>query len=71
MYVGQGLNYVLPKTIQLNIDKRFEKPIVKSMMLLHLIWFDASVNLMVAKYSYCYWYFSLKLPLSTTYVTLW
>lgn len=70
MYVGQGLNYVLPKTIQLNIDKRFQKPVTK----VHkneAAAFDmvrASVNLMVASILIAIGT-SMKLPLSTTYVT--
>ena len=70
MYVGQGLNYVLPKTIQLNIDKRFEKPNVK-INKNDAPAFDmvrASVNLMVASILIAIGT-SLKLPLSTTYVT--
>lgn len=70
MYVGQGINFILPKTIQLNIDKRFIKPELKSKKTDEAA-FDmvrASVNLMVASILIAIGT-SMKLPLSTTYVT--
>lgn len=70
MYIGQLINYVLPKSLQLKIDNQFVKSEVK-----HkdpdAIAFDmvrASVNLMVASVLIAIGT-SLKLPLSTTYVT--
>jgi phosphate/sulfate permease len=70
MYVGQGLNYIFPNSVQLKIDKRFEKPTVK-VNKNDAPAFDmvrASVNLMVASILIAIGT-SLKLPLSTTYVT--
>ena len=70
MYIGQMINYVLPKSIQIKIDKRFEKPELKSKKADQAA-FDmvrAAVNLMVASILIAIGT-SMKLPLSTTYVT--
>ena len=70
MYIGQMINYVLPKAIQIKIDKRFVKPELKSKKSDEPA-FDmvrASVNLMVASILIAIGT-SMKLPLSTTYVT--
>ena len=70
MYIGQLVNYVLPKSLQLKIDKQFVKEEVKSKNT-EVAAFDmvrASVNLMVAAVLIAIGT-SLKLPLSTTYVT--
>ncbi len=70
MYIGQMINYVLPKSIQIKIDKRFEKRELKSKKSDQAA-FDmvrASVNLMVASILIAIGT-SMKLPLSTTYVT--
>lgn len=68
-----GINYVLPKAIQQNIGKRFEKPVVNlpKNKVYELPAFDAiraSTNLMVAGVLISI-ATSYKLPLSTTYVT--
>ncbi|MGO4817446.1 anion permease [Flavobacterium sp. W22_SRS_FP1] len=71
VYVGQWLNYVLPKAIQIRIDKQFEKPELKGKKKKEEPAFDmirAAVNLMVASILISIGT-SLKLPLSTTYVT--
>lgn len=71
VYLGQGINYFLPQSIQLKIDKQFEKPEVKGKKRKDEPAFDmvrASVNLMVASILISIGT-SLKLPLSTTYVT--
>jgi phosphate/sulfate permease len=71
VYLGQGINYFLPQSIQLKIDKQFEKPDVKGKKRKDEPAFDmvrASVNLMVASILISIGT-SLKLPLSTTYVT--
>jgi phosphate/sulfate permease len=71
VYMGQWLNYVLPKAIQLRIDKQFEKPELKGKKKKDEPAFDmirAAVNLMVASILISIGT-SLKLPLSTTYVT--
>ncbi|GGD33512.1 inorganic phosphate transporter [Flavobacterium orientale] len=72
IYLGQGINYFLPQSIQLKIDKQFEKPVVvKGKKKKDEPAFDmvrASVNLMVASILISLGT-SLKLPLSTTYVT--
>ncbi|EIA09298.1 putative low-affinity inorganic phosphate transporter [Flavobacterium frigoris PS1] len=71
VYMGQWLNYVLPKSIQLRIDKQFEKPELKGKKKKDEPAFDmirAAVNLMVASILISIGT-SLKLPLSTTYVT--
>lgn len=70
MYVGQMINYVFPKSIQIKIDKRFQKLESKSKKSDQAA-FDmvrASVNLMVASILIAIGT-SMKLPLSTTYVT--
>ena len=70
MYIGQLVNYVLPKSLQLKIDKQFVKEEIKSKNT-EVAAFDmvrASVNLMVAAVLIAIGT-SLKLPLSTTYVT--
>ncbi len=71
VYLGQAINYFLPKSIQLKIDKQFEKPEVKGKKRKDEPAFDmvrASVNLMIASILISVGT-SLKLPLSTTYVT--
>jgi phosphate/sulfate permease len=71
VYLGQGINYFLPQSIQLKIDKQFEKLEVKGKKRKDEPAFDmvrASVNLMVASILISIGT-SLKLPLSTTYVT--
>lgn len=71
VYMGQWLNYVLPKALQLKIDKQFEKPELKGKKKKDEPAFDmirAAVNLMVASILISIGT-SLKLPLSTTYVT--
>ncbi len=71
IYLGQGINYFLPQSIQLKIDQQFEKPRVKGKLKKDEPAFDmvrASVNLMVASILISIGT-SLKLPLSTTYVT--
>lgn len=71
VYLGQGINYFLPKAIQLKIDKQFEKPEIKGKKRKDEPAFDmvrASVNLMIASILISIGT-SLKLPLSTTYVT--
>ena len=71
VYIGEGLNYFLPKKIQIHIDKRFEKVEKKSKNSDDEPAFDmvrASVNLMVASILISIGT-SMKLPLSTTYVT--
>lgn len=70
MYVGNALNFILPKSIQFKIDKQFilpeytgkrsERPMFDMVR--------ASVNLIVAAVLISIGT-SLKLPLSTTYVT--
>lgn len=70
VYAGMGINYFLPKSIQLKIDKQFEQPETKRKKK-DAPAFDmvrASVNLMVASILISIGT-SLKLPLSTTYVT--
>lgn len=71
VYFGQGINYFLPKSLQLKIDKQFEKVDKKGQNLSEEPAFDmirASVNLMVASILISIGT-SMKLPLSTTYVT--
>jgi len=71
VYLGMGINYFLPQSIQLKIDKQFEKPEVKGKKRKDEPAFDmvrASVNLMIASILISLGT-SLKLPLSTTYVT--
>src|SRR5690606_5442268 len=73
--VGSVLSYVMPKTLQSNLDKKFENPMIavaqqqskrKDELMFDMI--RASVNLMVAS-SLIALGTSMKLPLSTTYVT--
>ncbi len=73
--MGSVLTYVMPKTLQSNIDKKFETPMIavgqkkpksKDEPMFDMI--RASVNLMVAS-SLIALGTSMKLPLSTTYVT--
>ncbi|MHC5352907.1 inorganic phosphate transporter [Myroides sp. LJL115] len=71
--LGMGMNYILPKNLQITLDKRFEKPEKSTVKLSreNEPAFDmvrASVNLMVASILISIGT-SLKLPLSTTYVT--
>lgn len=69
MYIGQIINYIMPKSLQLKIDKQFS-PTTKNKKNQDVA-FDmirASVNLMVAAVLIAI-ATSLKLPLSTTYVT--
>jgi len=70
MYMGNAINFVLPKAIQLKIDKQFILPEYKGKRSEQPM-FDmvrASVNLIVAAVLISIGT-SLKLPLSTTYVT--
>lgn len=71
--ISNGLDFILPKSLQQKIENRFEKPVVKlpKHKIYELPAFDsirASTNLMVAGIliSIATYY---KLPLSTTYVT--
>tara|TARA_R100001369_G_scaffold92808_1_gene139986 strand:- start:1905 stop:4127 length:2223 start_codon:yes stop_codon:yes gene_type:complete len=71
--VAQGLNYILPKATTKNINARFEKPVVElpKHRTYELPAFDmirASINLVVAGVLISI-ATSMKLPLSTTYVT--
>lgn len=71
--LGGVVDFILPKSLQLKLDKRFEKTIVKKSKKERLEEpaFDmvrASVNLLVASILIALGT-SLKLPLSTTYVT--
>lgn len=70
--IGMGVNYFLPKSLQLKMDKRFEIPKKpKSRAQKDEPAFDmvrASVNLIVASILISIGT-SMKLPLSTTYVT--
>lgn len=71
VYFGLAINYFLPQAVQLKIDKQFEKPEVKGKKRKEEPAFDmvrASVNLMTASILISVGT-SLKLPLSTTYVT--
>ncbi|MCB0443603.1 MAG: inorganic phosphate transporter [Flavobacterium sp.] len=71
VYLGQAINYFLPQSVQLKIDKQFEKPEIKGKKRKDEPAFDmvrASVNLMIASILISIGT-SLKLPLSTTYVT--
>lgn len=71
VYIGQGINYFLPKSVQLKIDKKFIKEEAKGKKRKEEPAFDmlrASVNLIVASILISIGT-SLKLPLSTTYVT--
>ncbi|MHC5200698.1 inorganic phosphate transporter [Myroides sp. LJL119] len=72
VFLGMGMNYILPKSLQIKLDKRFEKPVkttkkqAKDEPAFDMV--RASVNLMVASILISIGT-SLKLPLSTTYVT--
>ena len=71
--ISNGLDFIIPKSIQDKIEKRFEKPVVKlpKHKIYELPAFDAiraSTNLMVAGILISI-ATSYKLPLSTTYVT--
>lgn len=71
VYVGKLFNAVLPARLQIRINSRFEKPIVKKSKNREQEHFDmirASVNLIVASILISIGT-SMKLPLSTTYVT--
>ncbi|MEC4112861.1 inorganic phosphate transporter [Myroides pelagicus] len=72
VFMGNMIDFVLPKSLQLKLDKRFEKPAVtvkraaKDEPAFDMV--RASVNLMVASILISIGT-SMKLPLSTTYVT--
>lgn len=69
--LGKGLSYILPHSFQAKLDKRFDTKVVNKRKQKEEPMFDmlrASVNLMVAS-SLIAVGTSLKLPLSTTYVT--
>lgn len=69
--IGEGINYFLPKKLQIKIDNRFKNVERTTKMTDDEPAFDmvrASVNLMVASILISIGT-SLKLPLSTTYVT--
>ncbi|WP_430613994.1 inorganic phosphate transporter [Flavobacterium sp. JP2137] len=71
VYLGMGVDYFLPKSLQLKMDKRFEKPLKAKVAKMEEPAFDmvrASVNLMVASILISIGT-SMQLPLSTTYVT--
>jgi phosphate/sulfate permease len=71
VYMGEGINYFLPKKLQIKIDNRFknvEKSTKKSEDEPAFDMVRASVNLMVASILIAIGT-SMKLPLSTTYVT--
>ena len=71
VYMGEGINYFLPKKLQIKIDSRFknvEKPTKRGDNEPAFDMVRASVNLMVASILIAIGT-SLKLPLSTTYVT--
>ncbi len=71
VYIGQGINYFLPKKLQIKIDSRFiniEKSTKKTEDEPAFDMVRASVNLMVASILIAIGT-SMKLPLSTTYVT--
>jgi phosphate/sulfate permease len=70
MYVGQIINYVLPNKLQFHIDKRFTKrdSNIKKSEEAAFDMVRASVNLIVASILIAIGT-SMKLPLSTTYVT--
>ncbi|TDE04300.1 inorganic phosphate transporter [Flavobacterium sandaracinum] len=71
LYIGEGINFFLPKKLQIKIDRRFENIVKPSKKTDDEPAFDmvrASVNLMVASILIAIGT-SLKLPLSTTYVT--
>ncbi|TDS63574.1 inorganic phosphate transporter [Myroides indicus] len=69
--IGMGINYFLPQSLQIKMDRRFEKPLLTRRSKKDEPAFDmvrASVNLMVASILISIGT-SMKLPLSTTYVT--
>lgn len=69
--VGNTVNYLLPRTLQSRLDRQFQSPAMPKKKSPDEPMFDmvrASVNLMVAS-SLIALGTSLKLPLSTTYVT--
>ncbi len=70
--IGKAINFITPPRVQLAINKRFEEPEVKTNTVgIEQPSFDlvrASVNLVVASILISF-ATSLKLPLSTTYVT--
>lgn len=68
--IGSGISYILPRALQSRLDSRFEKsiPTQKSKDEPMFDMLRASVNLMVAS-SLIALGTSMKLPLSTTYVT--
>lgn len=69
IYIGQIFNYIMPKALEIKIDKQFEQRTYKKKE--EKPAFDmvrASVNLMIASVLIALGT-SLKLPLSTTYVT--
>lgn len=68
MYTGKGLNFLIPKSIQAKIDRQFQTPKVNKKEKVAFDMVRASVNLMVAAILIAV-ATSLKLPLSTTYVT--
>ena len=71
VYMGEGINYFLPKKLQIKIDSRFENIEKSTKRSDNEPAFDmvrASVNLMVASILIAIGT-SMKLPLSTTYVT--
>ena len=71
VYMGDGINYFLPKKLQIKIDSRFknvEKPTKRGDNEPAFDMVRASVNLMVASILIAIGT-SMKLPLSTTYVT--
>ncbi len=69
IYVGQILNYIMPKALEIKIDRQFEtKKYTKKEEKPAFDMVRAAVNLMVASILIAVGT-SLKLPLSTTYVT--
>lgn len=71
VYLGEGINYILPKKLQIKIDSRFKNVEKSTKSNQDEPAFDmvrASVNLMVASILISIGT-SMKLPLSTTYVT--
>ena len=71
LYIGSILNYFLPKSLQLKIDNQFVRDEVINPKDINMPAFDmvrASVNMMVASVLIAIGT-SMKLPLSTTYVT--
>jgi len=69
--IGEGINYFLPKKVQIKIDNRFKSVVKTTKNTADEPAFDmvrASVNLMVASILIAIGT-SMKLPLSTTYVT--